>query len=141
MLAHSGVGHGRGQHGLGQPEAVAGDRHGRPIPQRADLSLGIAGECPHRRRIHLDGVGRHSSQTSRFVEDRLGCDGQSGGVDDDRNAVGIGGDHQYPVGAAGVRHELGPPGQASVVEPQGHGVRRGIAVECDGGLRRRMRRP
>jgi hypothetical protein len=88
-------------------ETVTGDGDRGTVEQPADLRVGIALESQRLR--DLEPVGGHSGQAAGLVDHGLRCHGQAGSVDNDRDAVGIGGDHQQPVGAHGAGHEVKRP--------------------------------
>jgi hypothetical protein len=61
LLPHLDIGDGRAEHRFRDTEAVARDGDGRPVEQRRDRRMRVAGELPHRRLRYLDVVRVHVS--------------------------------------------------------------------------------
>ena len=114
LAAHLRVRDRRGKHGLAEPETVARDGDRCPVQQAADLFVRIAVQPQHLR--YVDGFCGYGCQSPGLVEHRLWRHGLARDLDDDGAAAGIGGDHQQPIGAIGVRHELRTARETPAVE-------------------------
>ena len=115
LFPYSDVADRRVQHRLAQPETVAGDRDGGRVEQRADRSIGITVEPPHRIGAHFNVLRSHSTEPARAVQDRLGRPNQASDPrrdsDDHRHAARVVRQQQQPISLEHVRHEPGAAGQ------------------------------
>ncbi len=123
----------RGEHGLTQAQAVAGDGDGGAVEQPAHGGLRVAGEPPHatsrvdRAASAVTGRGC-GSRRAPAVAARSSPGSSPGRPRRSPGSAGVSGQQQEPARAGGVRHEGGPAVQRATRAPS---ARSGTAASRD----------